>query len=307
MNKTLSGTLASGVAAAGTFTVSYPALTAPEFPGGVTDSSYFARTRLHTLVMNGAKLTNPNQFSLTLGTSNITVTNRTANTWPAGSLFTLELQEPGKGVYVDQGLAGTGNKIARMFRADTFRINLGAPDTKDADGICASQSVTASVASLINGALASNSVVIMDAPRNVVAAWTNTAVVTVTGFDEYGNAMVESSGSGTSLAGKKAFKRVTGVTFSANVTGATVGTGDVLGLPVYLPATGWVLQELQDGAAPTAGTVVAGDVTAGGSTATTGDVRGTYDPNADCDGARAFELVVALAEPGDLGMPQFAG
>jgi hypothetical protein len=48
-------------------------------------------------------------------------------------------------------------------------------------------------------------------------------------------------------------------------------------------------------------------VTAGGSTATTGDVRGTYDPNAAADGARVFELVVALMEPGDLGMPQFAG
>jgi hypothetical protein len=307
MNKTLSGTLAAAVAPAGTFVVSYPALTAPEFPGGVTDSGYFARTRLHTLVVAGAKYENPQGFSLTLGTANITVTNRSANTWPAGSPFVLELQEPGKNVYVDQGLSGTGNRVARMYRADTFRINLGAPDVADADGICASQGVTGGVDALINGALASGGAVIFDAPRNVVAAWTNASVITVRGFDEYGNAMTESSASGTSLAGKKAFKRITRVTFSATVTGATVGSGDVLGLPVYLPSTGWVLAQLQDGAAATAGTVVAGDVTAGGSTATTGDVRGTYDPNAAADGARVFELVVALMEPGDLGMPQFAG
>ena len=48
------------------------------------------------------------------------------------------------------------------------------------------------------------------------------------------------------------------------------------------------------GAAPTAGTIVAGVTTAGGSTATTGDVRGTYDPNAACDGSKVFELILAL-------------
>ena len=305
--KTVSGTLASAVADAGTFTVSYPALTAPEYPAGVSDAGSFFKSRAHKLMMGGAKLEAPQKFSITLGTSSITVTNKTGATWPAGTAYTLELQEPGKGVFVDQGMAGTGNKVARMTRADTFRICLGAPDVADADGVSASQSVTASVAALINGALAANSVATFDVPRNVVAAWTNTAVLTVTGYDEYGNLVVESSASGTSLAGKKAFKRVTGAVFSANVTGATIGSGDVLGLPVFLPVGGWIVKELQDGAAATAGTTVAGDVTAGGSTATTGDVRGTYDPNAACDGSKVFELIVALPEPGDLGMPQYAG
>src|SRR3546814_14774595 len=63
----------------------------------------------------------------------------------------------------------------------------------------------------------------------------------------------------TAASGKKAFKTVTAIAVSATTTAAvTVGTGDVLGLPVYLPSSGAVLKELQDGASATAGTVVAG-------------------------------------------------
>jgi hypothetical protein len=160
---------------------------------------------------------------------------------------------------------------------------------------------------LINGALASGGVATFDVPRNVVAAWTNTATITVTGTDEYGNTVVETSASGTSMAGKKAFKTITSVVPSANITGATVGTGDVLGLPVFLPGAGHVLSELQDGDVATAGTVVAGLSVNTESTATTADVRGTYDPNSACNGALRFELLVALPDPTHLGNAQFAG
>src|SRR3546814_19575975 len=62
----------------------------------------------------------------------------------------------------------------------------------------------------------------------------------------------------TAASGKKAFKTVTAIAVSATTTAAvTVGTGDVLGLPVYLPSSAAVLKELQDGASATAGTVVA--------------------------------------------------
>ena len=131
------------------------------------------------------------------------------------------------------------------------------------------------------------------------------AVLTVTGTDEYGNTVVESSASGTSLAGKKAFKTITNISSNANITALTVGTGDVLGLPMYLPDTARVLIELEDDAAPAAGTTVAGS--AAEPTATTGDIRGTYDPNSACDGAARFSLVVALNEPEFKGGSQFAG
>lgn len=107
------------------------------------------------------------------------------------------------------------------------------------------------------------------------------------------------------MAGKKAFKTITSVVPSANITGATVGSGDVLGLPVYLGEAGDILAELEDGAAATAGTVVAGDDT--DPTATTGDVRGTYDPNSAMDGATKIDLVCALPDPKYKGLSQYAG
>ncbi len=152
------------------------------------------------------------------------------------------------------------------------------PATADADGISASQSVTVGTTplALINGALASGGVATFDVPRNVVAAWTNTAVVTVTGTDVYGRTMSEASGSGTSFTGAKAFKTITSVSFSADVTGATVGSGVVFGLPyvvtnaAYLVRTGW-----DSAVADNGGTFVAADTTSPATT-TTGDTRGTY-------------------------------
>jgi hypothetical protein len=117
--------------------------------------------------------------------------------------------------------------------------------------------------------------------------------------------VVESSASGTSLTGKKAFKTVTGITVSANVTGLTVGTAKVLGLPVFVAGAAEVIREIQDGAVATAGTLVVGDLTT--ATATTGDVRGTYAPNGTPNGSITFELLVALRSPEFTGNAQFAG
>ena len=66
-----------------------------------------------------------------------------------------------------------------------------------------------------------------------------------------------------------------------------------------------MLAELEDGAAPSAGTFVAGVSTA--ATATSGDVRGTYDPNSAADGAAVFDIVIALPDPKYKGVTQYAG
>jgi hypothetical protein len=83
----------------------------------------------------------------------------------------------------------------------------------------------------------------------VVAAWTTAAVLTITGEDEYGDVVVEKSASGTSLTGKKAFKKITGIATSVNITGLTVGTGNVLGLPVYIERASQIVAEIKDGVA----------------------------------------------------------
>lgn len=184
--------------------------------------------------------------------------------------------------------------------------NFGAPATADADGVCASQSVTAGVAALINGALASGGVATFDVPRNVVAAWTNAAICTVTGTDEYGSVLTQTSASGTSLTGTKAFKTITSVTFSANVTGATVGSGDVLGLPYRVDANGVLAARANN--AIDAGTFVPA-VTTDPATGTTGDVRGTFDPAVALNGSNTVAVLIKIADPstkvGAFGVLQF--
>lgn len=276
-----------------TQTFSYPTGTGPDS---------FAPAGNHKIT--GADVTellsNMGHITLTFGGSNITVLNNTERTFRAGATYVLDLDLAG---YDDEE---DPIPVATAFEMSAVRINLGAPAAADADGAVASQACTAAsgLATGINGALASGGVATFDKPRNVVAAWTGTSVLTVTGTDEYGNTVVESSASGTSLAGKKAFKTVTGVAVSADVTGLTIGTGDVLGLPIFLEAP-IALGEIEDGAKATAGTIVAGVTTA--ATATTGDVRGTYDPNSACNGSKTFELDVLVRAKSFKGVAQYAG
>lgn len=292
----VNGTLAADVATAGTFTVGYPS-------NKDSGNYYGAHGHMFVIGQNNA-YKYPNDFDLTFGTSSITVTNKTTTTWLSGSSFRVQLEEQGVRQYRSD--SATPALIPNAYKSSSLLVSLGAPDAAVANGVSVSQSVVVATTPLatITGSLASGGVATFDNPRNVVAAWTGAAVVTVTGTDVYGKSLSEASASGTSLAGKKAFKTITSVSFSANVTAATVGSGDVLGLPVYLAEIGFVMKELQDGSAATAGTVVAGVQSAGGATTTTGDVRGTYDPNAACDGAKAFQLVVLAPDPAYVGMLQ---
>ncbi len=291
--KIVKASAGSAVATSGTITFSYPA--------GTNAGSFVAFGHKLWVDKFQRLLESPTDFTVSFGASNITVTYKGSTTIPAGAALDAQFNQLGE----DAGTPEVSPKIEGVQPLLTVKLGLGAPIAADADGVCASQAGTAATAMTIDGALASGGVATFDVPRNVVAAWTNTATLTVTGTDVYGNVVKETSGSGTSMAGKKAFKTITSVVPSANITGATVGTGDVFGLPVFLPGTAYILKELQDGAAATAGTAVAGVSSA--ATATTGDVRGTYDPNAAADGAKVFDLIVALGDPDYKGVAQYAG
>jgi hypothetical protein len=162
-----------------------------------------------------------------------------------------------------------------------IKVALGSPATADANGHCVSQdltsagvfsvSVTAAVA-IAAGALAGTQIV----PRNVVAAWTTTATLTITGTDEYGETMSESSAAGTSMTGKKAFKTITNIETDTNITGLTVGDGQVLGLPYFLTDLSDIVQCVFNGVIDTTPGGVVGVTTT--ATATTGDIRGTVAP-----------------------------
>lgn len=287
-------TLSSNVATSGTFTVAYP---------DGYDESVFSEQGHKLSVISGADYESPKDFTVAFGADNATVTWNGSLTLTAGTEMYVQFNVKGSDGDIDLRNFQNG-AVTRLFAVE---INLGAPDAADANGVVASQACTAAggLATGINGALASGGVATFDVPRNVVASWTTTAVLTVTGTDEDGNVIVESSASGTSLTGKKAFKTVTGISSSADITGLTVGSGVVIGLPVYLPDAAYVIKELEDGAAASAGTIVAGINTA--STATTGDVRGTYSPDSAPDGGKHFSLVALLDDPNNRGTAQYAG
>jgi hypothetical protein len=290
--------LSAAVATAGTFTVSYPT--------GTTKADFQRGTR-HKMVAIQNVYRSPTDFTVSLGASSATVTYNGTTTLPAGSEVAFQLDKGGPDTYRNAPEYGLPQRTEMVF---PVLVNLGNPIVGDPDGIFASASITsASPITTMTGALAVSGAVTLDVPRNVVAAWTGTAVMTVTGTDEYGETVVESSASGTSLTGKKAFKTITRIAVSANVTSATVGTGNVLGLPIRLPGTAlaYVLKEQEDGAVPTAGTAVGGLAQGTKSTATTADVRGTYTPNSTPDGSKVFSLLLAVSDPNDKGNPQFAG
>ena len=284
--------LSADLAASGTATITYPTGRSKGFYSG-TDGK-------HVLVAGGNVYNAPKDFTLTFNAnaSSITLTWGAANaTLVAGTNITLQLSRPG---YDGLGVADVAN-VTKMVAAGVYRVDLGSPNVADADGICASQSVTTLVAALLNGAVGAT----LDVPRNVVGAWTGTSVITITGLDEYGAVVVENSASGTSHTGTKAFKKITSIIPTGSITSATFGTGDVLGLPVALPTLGRVLREMEDGTTASAGTPVAAIIAK--ATATTGDVRGTYDPNSACDGSKGFTLLLALTDPDNKGVSQYAG
>lgn len=413
--------LASAVATGQTFTVSYPT--------GMTKSDFQLGTK-HKMVAIQNVYTSPTDFTVSLGASSATITYQGATTLPAGSEVFFQLDKGGPDSYRSTPAYGLP---ARVETLHPVLLNLGSPIVADADGIFASASITAASPledGDFTGALASGGSVTLDVPRTLVAAWTNAAVMTITGTDDQDQVMVESSAPGTSFTGVKAFKTVTGVAVSANVTSCTIGTANILGLPLRVANVAHVLAEIEDGVlqgnmaspirlpfvleqvsllagttaaaelvspcagvitgmtavvraavttgdtitaavgttavdglsisiadgatkgttasdTPTAGhatavvaknsriQVIPGNTfaTAGAvdgfveirptgtlsgtlvtalspatkSTATTADVRGTYTPASTPDGSKAFNLLVLVADPNDLGNPQYAG
>jgi hypothetical protein len=269
------------------------------YPLGKTADDYLGGTD-HFLVTNSTRTLRAlaNDFTVVFGLTNITLTSMLG--LAAGQVCYLNLDRAGEDTDEDSASA------LRLAIQQVARITLGAVETAVAAGVCASQALLAINNGVLNGSLLAGGVISFATPRNVVAAWTGTAVLTVTGTDEYGNVMVESSASGTTFTGKKAFKRITRVRVSADVTGLTVGTGVVLGLPVYLADVADAIRESVDGVVPTAGTFVAADRTLP-ATALTGDIRGTWAPNAAPNAARVYEAALLVRSVNYKGAAQFAG
>jgi len=242
MFKITSTTLGSAVVSGGTITFSYP---------DNTSAGNFANYGHKLWVDKHQKLyLQPASFTVSLGASNITVTYNGTTSIPTGAQVKLEVGIEGS----DDGDSVTSidETVNNTVLGEVVRVDLGSADAADTNGFCVSQNLTAAgvfsvsvtaAAAIAAGALGG----IADVARNVVAAWTGTAVLTVTGTDEYGKVLVESSASGTTFTGLKTFKTVTGISVSSNVTSLTVGTGVNLGLPLFVGDAGSIIAEYEGG------------------------------------------------------------
>lgn len=209
----------------------------------------------------------------------------------AGKIFSGNNYDAGYGTNLDYD--GRGLLEPRLY----FK-NYGAIITADPDGVCQSQSASGAHTLTINGALATAGVATFDVPRNVTidSGGADTAVLTITGTDEYGYTMSEAitlNGT-TEVVGKKAFKTITSVTSSATISnGAFVGSGVIIGLPIALQNKSDFINATLDGAnsVPTLVAAVSTDP----ATTTTGDVRGTVQFGTAPNDTRVYGVLYAIS------------
>lgn len=294
----IKGVMSANVLTGGTFVVGYPT---------GKDRGSFSQGVVVRLVAIGKVFVAPDDFTVVYGATSATVTYNGVTTIPAGNAFVLQLDDAGA---QNPGTdAASGQAVQTPVTLST--LNLGSPGAAVANNIFLSAALTlaSGITTVLTGALVAAGVAVLDARtgRNVVAAWTGAAVLTVRGTDMYGKAMTESSALGTTFAGKKAFKTIASIATSADITLLTVGTGAVLGIPVAVPNAALILAQSVDGAAAAAGAIVASPGVNIKAIATSNDARGTYAPAAAPDGSKSFSLLVALPNPAFLGITHFAG
>lgn len=176
-------------------------------------------------------------------------------------------------------------------------VDFGTPVGTDNDAILSTQAVTAET-----GFDLTMKVVDASVPygRNVVIAGSTdaTAVVTVMGRDHLNQIMSEEltcvAGAAT---GAKAFKFVDRLEVDGDTT-LNLGIGNELGLPYTVAG---VDQELVNGVLSASGDVQVADFTYPVGP-TTGDVRGTYNPEAVMNGTRAIKAMFTFFNDGEHGL-----
>lgn len=291
--------LTAAVAQAGTFTLDYPT--------GFTVDDFTLDSVRHILAVGATRgsyryLEGADYFTVAFGASSITVTWNDPTAIPINSWAKLQLDLVGTTMDFNEAILPSQVRLQALVELD-----LGKPDAASTTYFRAAAALGA------GGVIAGLLQTTLDVPRNIVitSAGNDSGVTfTVTGTDEYGTTMIEAitGANAGAAAGKKAFKTVTSISASGAAAGnLSIGFGDVLGLPAWLPSSSHVLKEFQDGGAAVAGTIVAGLARGTQSTSTTADIRGTYDPNAACDAAKHFSLLVAIDDPTYRGNQQYDG
>ena len=193
--------------------------------------------------------------------------------------------------------------LGRIYVWDTIPQALVANNIAASQTPAAAGAITLTAGTSVKSVVTNNGTVLqLDVPRAVSvttgAGSPTTRNFTVSGYDYYGQAMSEviaSSGTqNTAVNGKKAFYQISGITVSGGtVVAITIGTTDILGLPVRVTDAGYIARVgYNNTLAEDAGTFVAAATAT--ATTTTGDVRGTYVPSGATDGIKRLVMGILL-------------
>lgn len=193
--------------------------------------------------------------------------------------------------------------LGRIYVFDTVPQALVANNIAATQTPAAAGAITLTAGTSVKSVVTNNGTVLqLDVPRAVSvttgAGSPTSRNFTVSGYDYYGQAMSEviaSSGTAsTAVNGKKAFYQISGITVSGGtVVAITIGTTDILGLPVRVTDAGYLARVGYNSTlAADAGTFVAAATAT--ATTTTGDVRGTFVPSGATDGIKRLVMGILL-------------
>jgi hypothetical protein len=272
------------------------------YPEGLSEASFFGAFN-HNLVVDDVFCKSPIDFVIIPRSEHLELHWRKALSVPKGKFLHLRLEELGTNAHYDPKNNVT---LINTFPANLFMVNLKAPKARNHQHY-----VTATpLAKAGKLPLAKDQ---PDVPRNIIIAGTANATqvnFTIHGLDAYGRKMAEhiiGPNAGT-RSGKKAFAKIHAIHASDTCGGEiAVGYGNRIGLPVFLPAEGYVVQEMIGGHIPQSpGLLIPGDI--GAPTPTGGDRRGTYTPpsSANLNGRNAIYLLMSLPNPGNIGSEDYS-
>jgi hypothetical protein len=265
------------------------------YPEGRNEGHFFSGVN-HTMTVDGSFFRCPRDFLITTLPDHLLLTWQGAATIPPRSVLNIQMEMPGSDFYFD---AKNGITVNNMVHSPMFLVNLLAPLAPQEDFFALRQNAEAGKPLRLAAEKA-------DCPRNLVIAADGDisgCSFLIEGLDIYGRTLRESITGAT--AGRKAFSTVRKITPSAAAGDVRVGTGDKIGLPVYLPASGFLMREIINGQHVTGGMILSGDK--GVPTPTSGDCRGTYTPpgTVALDGRHTIHLLVSLPNPGNIGLADF--
>ncbi len=271
------------------------------YPTGKNKGDIFG-TSNHSVTIDGHIFRFPEHFLIDPHSDHFDLIWRADRSIPERTILNIQLEEAFQDGMVDKNV---GTKIFQTVPAHLYLINLKAPKDRTVDFYVPWMSVSE------QGPLPLQAET-PDIPRNVVVCSTHNnanRIFHIHGKDVYKRPMTEyiEGPNADFRPGRKAFASISAVSVDGPCLGEiAIGFGNRLGLPTFIPAPDLVIKELVNGVEPASGLIITGDN--GLPTPTSRDRRGTYTPSptVELDGLKAIHLLVSLANPGNIGSPDYA-